>query len=150
MFDSRPMTSEEAVALEALMAGEDAGYMMHFVGFSAPGQLQDQLAEARQDVFMSIFSNNILAGFYCLRGLDAGYARPSFGVYIQSRMKGLGLACASVRAAIAWCAAKSIPVLMLKVSWQNEGARRIYLESKFVEMAVCPDTLHVIMERVVD
>lgn len=148
VFDDKPMTLDDAATLEARMAEETPAYIAHFLGFSQPGQLREQVSRARRDAFFSIFSDGALSGFYCLRGLDAGFARPSFGVYVASSSQGRGLARSALESAVTWCAARSIPVLMLKVSPDNHIAQRIYLNAQFIPKGTCPDTLHTIMERV--
>jgi RimJ/RimL family protein N-acetyltransferase len=148
--DARPMTPEEAVDLERGMAAEDPTYLAHFSAFKVPGELQRQAAAAKRDAFFPIYSGGSLSGFYCVRGLDAGFARPSFGVYVASGAQGRGLARAALRDAVAWCRDHAIPKMMLKVSPLNEKARRAYLDAGFVAQGTCPDSGHTLMEKIID
>ena len=113
----------------------------------SPGSLLRQCVSAKQDAFFTLLYNELLAGFYCLRGLDEGYARPSFGVYISSNSQGNGLARKALNDAYLWCQKHSISTLILKVAQQNQRARKLYEQSGFVAIENDSSGGQIIMEK---
>jgi RimJ/RimL family protein N-acetyltransferase len=146
--DLAPMSADDAIALEAAMAAEAPGDLAHFTAFRPPGGLRDQLARARRDRFVTLRDAGRAVGFYCLRGLDAGYERPAFGVYVARSHRGRGLAGRALADALAWAAAAGIARVMLKVAAANHAARRVYDAAGFVPVGLCPDSGQTVMERV--
>ena len=143
------MTPEEAARLEALMRAEDSAYMRDFVAFAEPGALGRQSRESRQDRFLSLHAGAELAGFFCLRGLDAGYSRPAFGVYVASRFAGRGLGRFAVAQALDLCREMGVERIMLKVAPGNRVARALYEDAGFRACGLCDDTGHQMMEKTV-
>lgn len=150
MPDIRPMSDADAIVLQALMAGETPEYLAHFTAFAEPGALRRKCSVARQDAFFTLLDSGRISGFFCLRGLDQGYVRPSFGVYVASSAQGRGLARAALQRAVVWCRQRGVPMLMLKVSVLNARAYRLYESCGFVPTGLCPDSGHTIMERRID
>ena len=150
MAEVRPMTVADAHALEKMMRRENEAYLRHFSAFAASGELCRQRMAAKQDVFFSLLEHSELAGFFCLRGLDMGYARPSFGVYVASRFKGHGLGRFALDCAFSWCRKQGVAKLMLKVAEDNIVARQMYEAAGFTPLGSCPDTGHMMMERGLD
>ncbi len=72
------MKTEDAARLAAAMASEEQGYLAYFTAFDAPDSLLKQCKEARQDAFFTLIEGDQAIGFFCLRGLDAGFLRPEF------------------------------------------------------------------------
>ena len=147
MISIRTMNLFDAKALQALMATEKPDYLKYFTAFEEPDSLLHQCRTARNDRFFALLMDDCLSGFYCLRGLDQGYARASFGIYVASVFKGQGLAHAALQAAEQWCEQNGIPVLMLKVAAYNERASRIYQSFGFEAVGYCSDTGQIIMEK---
>lgn len=150
MAEMRTMTIADAIVLQSLMDEESKDYLLHFTAFAESGALLQQSQNARRDVFFTLVLGERPSGFFCLRGLDEGYARPSFGVYVASAAQGMGLARAAVHAAVDWCRMHALPVLMLKVSAHNARATRLYESMGFVPVGVCPDSGQTIMEKRID
>lgn len=130
------------------MGAEDEDYMSDFLAFSEPGALARQCAESRSDGFFALYWDRDLAGFFCLRGLDAGYARPSFGVYVASCFAGRGLGRFALDEALRRCASEGIERVMLKVAPTNAAARKIYEAAGFTDCGRCDDTGHDMMEKI--
>lgn len=105
------------------------------------------LAAQTDDRYWGMFCKRKLAGFFMLRGLDEGYIRPSFGVFISSDHARKGLAQLALRYAVAWCRLRGLPALMLKVHPDNASARRLYEETGFVRIGVCERTGHEMYEK---
>lgn len=150
MAEIRAMTPADAATLQALMAEEQQAYLAHFTAFAESGSLLRQCQKACRDSFFTLILDDRPNGFFCLRGLDEGYARPSFGVYVASSAQGRGMARAAVHAAVDWCRMRTFPVLMLKVSADNTRATRLYQSLGFVPVGVCPDSGQIVMEKRID
>lgn len=143
------MKTEDAARLAAAMASEEQGYLAYFTAFDAPDSLLKQCKEARQDAFFTLIEGDQAIGFFCLRGLDAGFLRPSFGVYIVSAMQGRGAARFALKLAQSWCKERRIAVMMLKVAPQNTRALAIYQADGFNVTGKCPDSGQTIMEKAI-
>jgi len=147
MTEVHPMTVDDALTLEKMMRCESEAYLRNFLAFATSGELRRQCVAAKYDVFFSLFENGELAGFFCLRGLDMGYARPSFGVYVASSFKGHGHGHFALVCALDWCREQGNAKIMLKVAEDNVVARRMYEAAGFIPLGSCPDTGHLMMER---
>ena len=137
----------DARELDRLMAAESEEYLRYFSAFRPPKTLSVQLASAVKDHYAAVRSGATLAGFYCLRGLDEGYDRPSFGIYVVSSHAGEGLARLALNDAFAWCLRHGLSRVMLKVYPENIAAYKIYAEQGFVDIGQSPDSQR-IMEKV--
>lgn len=88
MVEIRSLHVSECDVFELMMSNEHEEYMMYFTAFQGARGLHVQRSLAKRDVYFSILVDGNLAGFFFLRGLDDGYQKPSFGVYISSVYKG--------------------------------------------------------------
>jgi len=85
--------ASDAAALHALLTGDDVEYGRHFVGLDAdPEALARTLASARRDRYWGIVVDDALVGLIMLRGLDAGFEAPAFGVYVARQWSNRRLA----------------------------------------------------------
>jgi RimJ/RimL family protein N-acetyltransferase len=142
----RPMTVADAAAVIALLQAQRPGYLKDFFPFPLDTKvLAEQMENARQDLYTCILDGKALAGFWMLRGLDAGYERPSFGVFIDEARAGRGWGAAALGTAIQHCRQAGLGALMLKVAPDNAPARHIYEAAGFVLEARCHRTGHDIM-----
>lgn len=146
MVEFHPMNAETAQRLEQMMRGETDAYLQFFRPFVKQGELTRQSQAAVKNGFFAITDGDDLVGFYSMRGLDDGYARPSFGLYVASHFSGLGLGQSALNRAIEWCRDQGIEKMMLKVDESNQAARRIYEQAGFEFEGTCPDTGHIQME----
>ena len=144
------MTTDDATVLETMMRSETSDYMVDFLAFAEGEALIRQQTESGRDFFMSLCADGRLAGFFCLRGLDAGFARPSFGVYVARRFASEGLGRFALNEALRLCAENEIPSVMLKVAPTNRRARMLYENAGFIPFGRCADTGHDMMEKVLD
>ena len=147
VIEVRAMNSEDANELQAMMFAEQPSYLTHFTAFDEPDSLLQQCISAKHDAFFTLFENNSLAGFFCLRGIDKGYSRPSFGVYVTSKYQGKGLARAALREACLWCKKRSITNMILKVANENIRAKELYEQSGFVTIGMCAQSGQIKMEK---
>jgi len=61
-----------------------------------------------------------------LRGFDAGYEIPSYGVWVSSKFSNNGLSRLTLYHAFAFCKLNGIKTLMLKVHPENKVAKEMY------------------------
>lgn len=141
------MDSNAAIILQQMMDSEDSDYLTHLTAFKYPSSLHSQCLAADKDGFFSLTFYEDLAGFFCLRGIDRGYTKPSFGVFVSSKYKGNGIASQALLNAENWCKKRSIKCMMLKVSENNSRASDLYKNNGFVVVGLCPDSGQIVMEK---
>lgn len=124
-----------------------------------PFPLTDETAAAicaglHLDRYYCAFIGDPVVGLCMLRGWDAGFEIPSYGVLIDARARGSGLGLAMTQFALEEAARLGCPSLRLTVYAGNAAALRIYRRLNFVESgrAPCvvagrPDTT-IVMHRV--
>ena len=126
-LEIRALAAADAGALARLLTADASSYRKHFVGLPLE---EDALAEllggARRDRYWGIGDGDRLAALVMLRGLDAGFAAPAFGVYVGERWSRSGLATLALTFAEAWCRLNDVGEIMLTIHPENEVARGIY------------------------
>jgi len=133
----RSLKTEDAAALSSLLRAQSLTYMRFFTPFSFDQEtMASLLATRRKDVFMGIYWQNELCGFFMLRGWDEGFDVPAYGVLIAEECSGYSLAQLSIRMAKSICKLRGSSRLMLKVHTDNVAARILYEEAKFVRTGV--------------
>ena len=146
-----PLTISDVDQLTQLLQGQRADYLEHFHPFHFEFEsVQRELALATLDRYWALRLNDSLVGFFMLRGLDAGYSRPSFGVMIAEEHSGKGLARLALTHALDWCRAQSIRRVMLKVAPANTRALNAYLQAGFVPINTCKQSGQRIMEAILE
>ncbi|MEW5984347.1 MAG: GNAT family N-acetyltransferase [Acidobacteriota bacterium] len=126
------LQASDAVSVGQLLAGDDPDYARYFVAFDggAPA-IAAMIANARRDRYWGIRSAGRLIGIVMLRGLDAGYATPAFGVYIAQSCAGAGLGRLALEFATTWCRLNGYPEIMLSVHPDHTAAVRLYEAAGF-------------------
>jgi RimJ/RimL family protein N-acetyltransferase len=128
----RPLAAADLAPLSKLLLGQRPEYIAHFHPFAFDETtLSAQFSNATRDRFWTLWSDAALAGFFMMRGLDAGYTRPSFGIFVAEEFSGHGLARAALRHSLEWAASENIPVVMLTVHGDNQRAVAIYKDAGF-------------------
>lgn len=126
-LEIKELTPEFAEILADQLAKEKKDYLKYFIPFEFSAiPVKDILQQAKQDKYFGIFVNDKLAGFYMLRGFDAGYDVPSYGVWISSKFSNIGLSKLTLYHAFAFCKLNGIKTLMLKVHPENKVAKEMY------------------------
>ena len=140
-----PLTAEDTLEIWGLQEQEAADYLKDYTPFASETDLRTAVTDAEKDLFMALTWDQDLCGYFMLRGLDAGFDRPSFGVYVASPYAGRGLGDYALSQAESLCRDRGYPGVFLKVAEGNQGARRLYERHGFVAGGLCPDTGHVTM-----
>ena len=125
-----PIDAEAGVGLLS-ESGDDEGRF--FDGLpKEPEALRSILLSAKTDRYWAIYVEDKLVGLFMLRGFDAGYSAPSFGVMVKRAFRGAGLGRLALQYAETWCRLKKVETLMLTVSQENRRALALYEACGFV------------------
>jgi ribosomal-protein-alanine N-acetyltransferase len=132
----RPIEAADADSLgelfvELAAAGEAAHFHPHPLTRDEAARIAGG-APTRRDCYFAAFVGHRLAGYGMLRGWDAGYAIPSFGVAVARQFRSRGLGRDLLRWAIAEARRRGAKTLMLKVYRDNPRARQLYESEGFV------------------
>ena len=85
----RSLRVEDSAALSLLLRSQPPNYARFFYAFSfEEDAISKLLSERQRDFYAGVFWQGELAGFFMLRGWDAGYEVPSFGVLIDEKHRG--------------------------------------------------------------
>lgn len=129
----RSLGPGDAEDLAGLLAADPPAYGRHFQPF--PARVEDIVAvlgTAERDRFWGIFTDDGLAALVMLRGFEAGFDVPAFGVYVAQRHSTKGLGSLALGFAEAWCRLNGHRELMLTVDPDNGAARLLYEQKGFV------------------
>jgi hypothetical protein len=136
-FTIRPLRAEDAGMVSGLLRAQPAEYARFFYAFgSGEDEIARILGGRKRDVYSGMFWRGELAGFFMLRGWDAGYEVPSFGVLVGVKWRGRAFMRISLDVAKLICRLSGAPRLMAKIHPENvspRGARRLGLVQTGVE-----------------
>lgn len=76
--------------------------------------------------FAELQEGSVMAGYVMLRGWDAGYVVPSFGVCVLPRFQGIGVGRTLLRKAVEVAIQRGAPAVRLKVYPDNTVAIGLY------------------------
>ncbi|MCZ7610331.1 MAG: GNAT family N-acetyltransferase [Ignavibacterium sp.] len=128
----RKINIAQSKELSDLLLQSDREYSKYFIPFEFDIEsVSKVMGKAVKDMFYGIYVNSILVGFYMLRGWDAGYDIPSYGVWISENFSSKGLSKLTLHHAISICKINKVKKLMLKVHPDNITAKRIYEDFGF-------------------
>ncbi len=133
----RPLESTDAAAVAAFMRSQLPEYSRFFYAFgSDEAAIAEMLSASRMDVHSGVFWQENLVGVFMLRGWDAGYEVPSFGVLIDEKYSGGLFFRLTLDAAKLICRLSGVKRLMAKCHPGNispTGARRFGFHQTGVE-----------------
>lgn len=143
-FTIRELRVEDAAAVSELLRAQPREYARFFYAFgSGEDEIARIFAARRRDIYSGVFWRGELAAFFMLRGWDAGYEVPSFGVLVDVRHRGRAFMRISLDVAKLICRLSGAKRLMAKIHPDNvspRGARRL----GFVQTGVEPETGNVV------
>ena len=127
-LEIRSLTETDAGVVSELLTADPLEYREHFHPFSPDEEsVRGVLGAADRDGYWGIWSGESgLVGLVMLRGLDAGFAAPAFGVYVARSESGSGIATLALSFAETWCRLNGCAEIMLTVHGDNSAARRLY------------------------
>jgi RimJ/RimL family protein N-acetyltransferase len=143
-FTIRALGVADAAAVSGLLRAQPPEYARFFYAFG-PGEeeIKRLLAARERDVYSGMFWRGELVGVFMLRGWDAGYEVPSFGVLVDVKHRGLAFMRISLDVAKLICRLSGAKRLMAKIHPDNvspRGARRL----GFVQTGVEAETGNVV------
>ncbi|MDT7778562.1 MAG: hypothetical protein QOC99_1074 [Acidobacteriota bacterium] len=140
----RDLRPEDAAALSSLLKAQPPEYARFFYAFGFDESAIEKLLREREgDVYAGIYWRGEMVGFFMLRGWDAGFDVPSFGVLIDERHRGGAFMKLSLDAAKLICRLRGARRLLAKIHPENvspRGARRL----GFIQAGVEPETGNVV------
>lgn len=137
-FTIRPLRVEDAGLVSALLRAQPPEYARFFYAFGSGEEEIARILSGRvRDVYSGMFWRGRLACVFMLRGWDAGFDVPSFGVLVDERQRGRAFMRISLDVAKLICRLSGAPRLMAKIHPDNvspRGARRLGLVQTGVEV----------------
>src|SRR4030095_12478401 len=134
----RSLCAEDSAGLSLLLRSQPPTYARFFYAFSfEEDAITKLLSQRRRDYYAGIFWQGELAGFFMLRGWDAGYEVPSFGVLIDEKYRGGAFMKLSLETAKLICRLCGAPRMMAKIHPDNispRGAGRLGFVQTGVEI----------------
>lgn len=141
----RVLEPGDAAALSALLCSQPPGYAQFFTPFAFDeAAVAAVIGEQRRDLLMGMYWAEALIGFFMLRGWDAGYDVPSYGILIDKEFRGYGLELVSLDLSKIICKLRGARRLMLKMHPENFSARGVARKSGFVQTSIEARTGNVI------
>ncbi len=133
----RTLEATDAAAVFAFARSQSPEYLRFFYAFdSDESAIAEMLSASEMDVYSGVFWQANLAGVFMLRGWDAGYEVPSFGVLIAQEYRGGAFMRLTLDAAKLICRLSGTKRLMAKIHPENvspRGARRLGFHQTGVE-----------------
>jgi RimJ/RimL family protein N-acetyltransferase len=127
-LELRLLRESDGEAVARLLTRDPPEYGRHFHPFGPePESVRRALAAAVNDRYWGVWGDEgELVAVVLLRGLDAGYRVPSFGVYVAQAASGSGIGTFALAFAESWCRLNGRQELMLTVHPDNTSARSLY------------------------
>lgn len=131
----------QASKLAVFFQSQPPGYLDRFHPFPfEEAHLSNRLKTAKRDAYFCLEWNREIVGLAMLRGLDAGYQVPSFGVVVGFDFQRRGLGRLALKFCESACRLDGISEIFLKVYPENVSAKALYESEGFVQTGICPDT----------
>jgi hypothetical protein len=128
-FVLRPLMSGDAKTVSVMLTSQPPEYVRFFYAFGFDeAAIEAVLSRLKRDLFFGIFSDDLLVAIFMLRGWDAGYEVPSFGVLVDQKQRGYGYLQISLEVAKVVARISGASQLMAKIHPENmsqRGARRL-------------------------
>lgn len=123
----RPLEAVDAALISAFMRSQSSEYLRFFYAFGADeSAIAETLSACRRDVYTGIFWQAELIGVFMLRGWDAGYEIPSFGVLIDEKHRGNAFLHLSVDTAKLICRLSGLKQFMVKIHPDNVALANVH------------------------
>lgn len=123
----RSLDAADAAALSAFLRAQSAEYLRFFYAFGSEERaIAEMLAKSELDVYSGVFWQVNLVGVFFLRGWDAGYEIPSFGVLIDEKYRGKAFLALTVDAAKLICRLSGVRHFMVKIHPDNAALRNVH------------------------
>lgn len=143
-FAIRPLSSADAAAVSSMLLAQPPEYARFFYAFDfSEEKIAQVLASKTKDVYSGVVWRGELVAIFMLRGWDAGYDVPSFGVFVAEKYRGGTFMRIALDAAKLICRLSGARRLMATIHPDNvspRGATRL----GFVQTGVNSETGNII------
>ena len=140
----RALQVGDAATVSGFLRAQPPEYARFFYAFGSREEEISRILGARErDVYSGMFWRGELAAVFMLRGWDAGYEVPSFGVLVDVKHRGRAFMRIALDVAKLTCRLSGVTRLMAKIHPDNvspRGARRL----GFVQTGVEAETGNVV------
>ena len=127
----RSLEPPDAAVISTFLRSQSPEYLRFFYAFgSDESEIAEILSASVMDIYSGVFWQADLVGVFFLRGWDAGYDVPSFGVLIDEKYRGGAFMRLTLDTAKLICRLSGAKRLMAKIHPDNvspRGARRLGL-----------------------
>lgn len=149
-LEIKRITVNQSQELTNLLQNSDEEYSKYFIPFPFDLKtISEILSNAINDQFYGIYVECTLVGFYMLRGFDAGFEVPSYGVWISKDYSSKGISKLTLQHAISICKINNIKKLILKVHPDNLVAKNIYENFGFIYQGIDSRIGHLIYYKII-
>lgn len=129
----RPLGAADAAAIVGFLSRQPPDYVRFFYAFGADEPAVARMLEAAvSDVYSGIFLGDDLICVFMLRGWDAGFEIPSFGLVVGADRQGREVLTVALEAAKLITRLAGADRMMCKVHPDNSAATRGALKNGFV------------------
>jgi hypothetical protein len=126
-FVIRSLEPKDADIISAFMKSQSPEYLNFFYAFgSDESEITEMLSAAKLDAFYGVFWQEKMVGIFMLRGWDAGFEIPSFGVLIDEKHRGYSFLSLTVDAAKLICRLSGIRQYMVKIHPDNVPLKNVH------------------------
>jgi len=123
----RQLEPADAAAIAGFMRSQSNEYLRFFYAFgSDEAAIADMLSASKRDIYSGIFWQGSLIGVFMLRGWDAGYEMPTFGVLIDEKHRGNAFLNLTVDTAKLICRLSGLKRFMVKIHPDNTALRNVH------------------------
>ncbi len=120
----RPLCIEDAGEVSTMLRAQPTEYARFFYAFDFDEErIAAILAQKNRDVYSGMFWRGQLVGIFMLRGWDAGYEIPSFGVFVAEKFRGGTFLKVSLEVAKLTCRLSGARQLMATIHPDNVSPR---------------------------
>jgi RimJ/RimL family protein N-acetyltransferase len=140
-FLLRPMVPGDAALVAGLLESQPAEYLRFFYAFGADEAAIAEILKSREkDVYSGLFWQGALVCVFMLRGWDAGYDIPSFGLVVAADQRGREVLTVALEAAKLISRLAGADRMMCKVHPENVAATRGALRLGWIAESEEPET----------
>ncbi len=144
-FGVRSLTIENAAELSAMLLALPRDYARFFSPFEfSLDTVANVLSNQGDDVFIGLYWEDRIIGFFLLRGWNDGYEVPTFGIIIDKKYRGYELEMLSLDTAKIICRLRGAERLMLKMHPDNISAKGVMRKIGFIQIGVEPGSGNII------
>jgi RimJ/RimL family protein N-acetyltransferase len=123
----RSLEPPDAAVISTFLRSQSPEYLRFFYAFgSDESEIAEILSASEMDIYSGVFWQAPLVGIFFLRGWDAGYEIPSFGVLIDEKYRGKAFLSLTVDAAKLICRLSGINRFMVKIHPDNIALRNVH------------------------